>query len=138
MTEVQQADPRTRRITLICLVAAAGLGGGALILLERYRQWLLSWFMAQEPAAQVCIIVTALLFLVVPLLLMGAWLWSYGVRVHRENRHPPEGVKVIRDTPVIHGAAARLHARLYQGLAALFVFAALFVMWVSSMLWRVR
>ena len=105
---------------------------------DRYRQWLLFWFRANEPHMQVGLIVAALLLLLMPLLLIAAWVWSYGVRVHRESRHPPEGVKVIRDTPIIQGVAARLHGRFYQALAALFVFAALSVMWVSWMLWRLQ
>ena|SRR5688572_17733196 len=136
MAQVQQADPSTRRVTLICLVAAAGLGAATLTLFERYRQSLLSWFLANESHVQVGIIVVALVLLLVPLLLMAAWVWNYGARVRRESRHPPEGVKVIRDTPVIHGAAARLHGRLCQALAALFVFAALSVIWISWRLWH--
>jgi hypothetical protein len=138
MAEVQQADRATRRLALISVVVAAGLGTGALILLDRHRHSLLSWFMANERHVQVGVIVVALALLLVPLLLMAAWVWRYGVRVHRESRHPPEGVKLIRDTPVVRGAAARLYGRLCQALAALFVLAALSVVWVSWMLWRLQ
>ena len=138
MAEVQQADPGTRRFTLVCLVAAAGLGTGALVLLDSYRQSLLSWFLAHEPNVQGTIIVTTLLVLLMPLLLMAGWVWRYGIRVLRGNRHPPQGVKVIRDTPVIHGADARLYGRLYQALAAVFVLAALSVLWFFWMLWRLQ
>jgi hypothetical protein len=138
MAQIQQADPGTRRFALVLLAATAVLGAGALALLDSYRQSLLSWFRAIESQVQLIIIVAALLVLLVPLLVMAAWVWSYGDRVLRDNRHPPEGVKVIRDTPVSHGAAARLYGRLYQGVAALFVLAALSVLWVSWMLWHLQ
>jgi hypothetical protein len=69
---------------------------------------------------------------------MAAWVWSLGVRVLRGNRHPPEGVKVIRDTPVSRGAAARLYGRLYQGLAALFVLAGLSILGLLWMVWHLQ
>jgi hypothetical protein len=138
MTQVQQADPGTRRVTLVCLVVFAGLGTGAFYLLDRYRQSLLSWFLANEPHVQVSILIVALLMLFVPLLLLAAWIWKFGARVLRWSRHPPEGVKVIRDTRVTYGAAARLYGRLYHVLAALFVLAALSVLWFSWMLWRLQ
>ena len=138
MSQVQRADPETRRFALVGLVVAAGLGTAILVLLDRYRQSLLSWLLANEPHVQVGILVVALLVLLVPLLLMAAWIWTFGFRVLRGNRHPPEGVKVIRDTPVIHGPAARLYGRLYQALAALLVLAAFSLLWASWMLWRLQ
>ena len=134
MAEIQQADPRSRRFALICVAVAAVLGSGALVLLDSHRQSLLSWFQGSSSRAQVSIIVAALVLLLAPLFLMAAWVWNFGVRVLRGNRHPPEGVKVIRDTPVSRGAAARLYGRLYQALAALFVLAAFSVLWLSWML----
>jgi hypothetical protein len=136
--QVQQADLGARRFTLMCLVVFAGLGTAAFVLLERYRPSLLSWFLANEPHVQVGILIVALLVLFVPLLLIAAWIWNFGGRVLRGGRHPPEGVKVIRDTPVIHGAAARRYGRLYQALAALCALAALSVLWFSWMLWRLQ
>jgi len=138
MAEVQQADPGTRRFAVACVVVAAALGAGALSLLDTYRQSLLSWFLANAPHVRVSIIVVALLLLLAPLLLMAAWVWKYGVRVVRDGRHPPNGVKVIRDTPVSYGAVAQLYGRFYQALAALFVLAALSLLWFSWMIWRLR
>lgn len=136
MAEVQQADPGARRFALVCLAVAAGLGSGTLVLLDSYRRSLLSWFLAREPDVQVTLIAIALLLLLMPLLLMAGWVWRYGIRVLRGSRHPPLGVKVIRDTPVISGAGARLYGRLYQASAAALVLAALSVLWFSWMLWR--
>ena len=138
MAEIERADPGSRRFALVFLVIAAGLGTAALVVLDSYRQSLLSWFLAHEPNVQVTIVIVALLLLLMPLLLMAAWVWRYGGRVLRGSRHPPQGVKVIRDTPVRHGARARLYGRLYQALAAVLVLAASSVLWFSWMLWRLQ
>jgi hypothetical protein len=138
MTQVQQADPGARRISLVCLVVFAGLGTTAFVLLDRFRESLLAWFLANESHVQVSVLIGALVLLFMPLLLTAAWLWNFGGRVLRGSRHPPEGVKVIRNTPVVHGAAARLYGRLYQALAALTVLAFLCVLGFSWMLWRLQ
>lgn len=138
MPQVQHADPGTRRLALVLLAVAAVLGAAALVLLERYRPSLLSWFLASGSEVRVAVMVVALILLLAPVFLMAASLWRYGLRVLRDERHPPEGVKVVRDTPVSHGAAARRYGRLYQALAASFVLAGLCVLWFSWVLWRLR
>jgi hypothetical protein len=138
MAEIQQADLRSRRFALVCVAVAAVGGAAALVLLESHRQSLISWFQSSSFQAQVSVLVAVLLLLLAPLFLMAAWVWSLGVRVLRGNRHPPEGVKVIRDTPVSRGAAARLYGRLYQGLAALFVLAGLSILGLLWMVWHLQ
>lgn len=138
MAEIHQADPRSRRLALMCVAVAAVLGSGALLLLESHRQSLLSWFQGSSSHVQASIIVAALVLLLAPLFLMAAWVWNFGARVLRGNRHPPEGVKVIRDTPVSRGAAARLYGRLYRALAALLVLAGFSVLALFWMVWRLQ
>lgn len=76
MAEIQQADPRSRRLALMCVAVAAVLGSAALILLESHRQSLLSWFQGSSSRAQVSVIVAALVLLLAPLFLMAAWVWN--------------------------------------------------------------
>jgi hypothetical protein len=52
-----------------------------------------------------------------PVLLLASWLWLHGVRIGRAGRYPAPGSKVIRDTPVLHGDAARLRATALKVLA---------------------
>ena len=70
-----------------------------------------------------------------PLLAGASWLWALGVRVIRGNRYPPEDTRVIHDTPVVRGAAARARGRVYQALAALFFLAAASGFWALWKLW---
>jgi hypothetical protein len=138
MAEVQHADPRARRTAIVYAAVGLVLGAAALFLFESYQQSLLSWLAATSPRTQVGVICLAFLVLCAPLFLIAAWTWRYGVLVLRANRHPPEGVRLLRDTLVVHGAAARRYGRLYQGLAVLFAFAALFMIGVAWALWRLQ
>ena len=79
----------------------------------------------------------AILVLCAPLVLIAAWIWMFGMRVLRQNRHPPEGAKLIRDTPVTRDAARR-YGRLYQSLAALLAVAAVLVVGFAWTLWRLK
>jgi hypothetical protein len=136
MAEVQHADPRTRRATIAYVAVGTVVAAGALLLFESYRQSILSWLSGTSPQTQIGVICLALIVLCAPMLLIAAWTWRYGVRVLRTNRHPPEGARLVRDTTVARGAAARRYGRLYQSLATLFVLAALFIVGVAWALWR--
>jgi len=75
------------------------------------------------------------LVLVVGLLAGASWLWTFGARVIRGNRHPPEDTRIIHDTPVVRGDAARVRRRVYQALTALLFLAAVSGFWVLWKLW---
>lgn len=70
-----------------------------------------------------------------PLLAGASWLWAFGARVIRGNRHPTEDTRVIHDTPVVLGTAARVRGRVYQAIAALFYLVAVSGFWVLWKLW---
>ena len=53
----------------------------------------------------------------VPVALLAVWMWLHGGRIARAGRYPAPGSKVIRDTPVLHGAAARLRGTALRLLA---------------------
>lgn len=135
MEEIQRADPGVRRMAVRFLVIAATAGGGVLFLLDHYRQPLLAWALADSFRAK-----AAVLFLVAigtaPLPIAAAYLWRLGSKVVRGNRHPPESVKLIRDTPCIYGAAARRLGRFYQALGAMFLFSFGCILWILWRLWH--
>jgi hypothetical protein len=54
-----------------------------------------------------------------PVAALAVWLWLEGGRVHRAGRFPPPGAKVIRDTPILHGDAARRRAMVYRIFAVI-------------------
>jgi hypothetical protein len=115
------------------LVVVAIVGGGLLFLLDHYRQSLLAWALADSFRAK-----ASLLFLIaigsMPLPVIAAYMWQFGGKVIRANRYPPEGITLIRDTPVIYGAIARRRGRVYQGLSVIFLFSFGCILWI---LWRI-
>src|SRR5689334_1869477 len=128
MTEIQQADPRARRAAIGCIAVGTILGAAAISLFESYRQSLFT---------RVGVVCLLLIALCTPMFLFAAWMWRYSVRIVRTNRHPPEGARLLRDTPVVRGATARRYGLLYKGLAVLFALAALFMAGATTALWHI-
>ncbi|HET9062185.1 MAG TPA: hypothetical protein VFO62_02750 [Candidatus Binatia bacterium] len=118
--EILRADPRARRRALAILVVGGLLG---LLAIE----WLLPWArgrVAQAvyegglPQSAVCKSVLAFLMLIAAsVAAFGVYVWRFGRRVVREERFPPTGVNVVRDTRVLNGRPARLlgHAQAING-----------------------
>ncbi|MCI0666889.1 MAG: hypothetical protein L0Y43_02405 [Methylococcaceae bacterium] len=136
MEEIDRADPGARRTAFRFLVIATLLGAGALLAFEHYREALLAWFSADPSRARWNVIFLTLVLALSPLLIAAAWAWTFATRVVRGNRYPPEGAKLIRDTPVVRGAAARLRGRVHQALAGAFLFASLGILWILWQVWR--
>ncbi len=121
MDEIQKADPRARKTAGWILAGIAGLALVGLFALaptgpeiaERVANYLIG---AQGQPARV--IVPGLL-LIAPLLLVAGWLYRYGGQVVRAGRLPLPTEKVIRDTVVHTGAAARWRGQMIRGLALL-------------------
>jgi hypothetical protein len=104
-------------------------------LFDSYRESLLGWVVADPSRGKITALLLIFALCFVPALAAAAWMWSFGTRVVRGDRHPPEGTKLIHDTPVVRGAAARRHGRVYQALAGLFLLASLSMLWVLWQLW---
>jgi len=109
-----------RRSTVAIVVASAAFGG---IALWAMRRWLDG--MSQPSPASKPQLLTAFVWLigvtVLLLVALGAYLFHYGRRVCAASLFPPPGAKLVRDTPVLRGAAALRRGFALQGLGALFV-----------------
>jgi hypothetical protein len=121
MTDVRRADPAARRQAVLFLVVATCLGALLIVAFERYRIPLSDWVrgepgLSAQRARSVVLLLSVLLL--VPLLALAAYLWSLGDRVIRQRMFPPQGFRVIRDTPVITGEAAVSRGRVLQVFAA--------------------
>lgn len=100
-------------------------GGGVLGLLA--IEWLLPWARGRVeqavyegglPQSAVCkSVLVCLMFVAASVGAFGVYAFRFGRRVVREERFPPAGVNVVRDTRVVHGRAARLlgHAQAING-----------------------
>ena len=105
--------------THIAIVAV--IGTAILTLSQAYQPALLEWA-ASDPArmrgrAQLLITGVAVILLS-PLAGFAIYIWRLGSRTLRENRFPPEDMKVIRTVLVMRGAEARARGRLLHVFAA--------------------
>jgi hypothetical protein len=115
MTEgVVKADHRSRRMVLVLVVAAVVVCG---ILFFWLRPWAVRFLMAMEPDQALRTIKWVLVILFLGGTPGAAYLMSLGRRILSENRFPPMGMKVLKDTPVLTGRAARIRGGTILALA---------------------
>ena len=119
MPEIQRADVATRRLALLAAGAVAVAGWAAYFVLQ---DWLAGLHIA-DPVETRHALEDAMLWgswaACIPVALLAIWMWLHGGRISRAGRYPAPGSKVIRDTPVLHGDAARLRG---VGMRVLAVF----------------
>ncbi len=117
MPEIQPADPATRRRALIAAGAIAVAGWAAFFVLQEWLRGL----GGADPVATRRALEDAMLWgswaACLPVAVLATWLWLQGLRITRTGRYPAPGTKVIRDTPVQHGDAARLRGLALRVLA---------------------
>jgi hypothetical protein len=118
MAEIQPADPAARRRVLIAAGAIAVAGWAAFFALQ---EWL-AGLQGLDPLHARRALEKAMIWgswaATLPVAALAGWLWLTGVRVCRAERFPAPGSKVVRDTPVLHGEAARLRGIALRVLAA--------------------
>ncbi len=131
MEELQRADPRARRKAVATIVLGAILGGAAVLLLEQSRDGIHGWLAADLTRAKIAILVCLIVVGFLPLLFGAIWAWRLGSRVIQEGRHPPEGLKVVRDVTILRGAQARGRGRVYRALGLLLLVAGGAMLWLS-------
>lgn len=119
---VVQADPRYRKRVFALLgiiLLAAMLGAVGL------QAWIQAALLDAETnmAQAVHRIRTAItIFAIINLLITAAIAWFFlrgGIRTWMQQRFPPSGMKVLKDTPLRQGGPARILAVLQFALAAL-------------------
>ena len=127
-----RADSGLRRRVIVLLVVLAILGVLAFLLLE---QWLTK-LQAAEPADAIPALRRALVWISVAmgvsLAAFAGYFWRLGRRMAQAERFPPPGMKVVRDTRVIAGPAARHRGWLLQGVAAVLVICAVAVVVIMN------
>ena len=133
----RRPDPAVIRRTVVILVASAVVGAILIFALGRYRSTLLDWVAAdpdnvQRRASLVFFVAAGLL--AAPLLILAAYLWSFGAKVVRTQSFPPQGHRVIRGTAVLTGDEAIQRGRGFKVLA-MFLSGAALLLWL--LLWRV-
>ncbi|MCB1772494.1 MAG: hypothetical protein KDI88_02675 [Gammaproteobacteria bacterium] len=116
--EIQYADPEARRRALRWLVPSALVG----LLLAAVLTYMGSGDDVDSAVTSVYLMLAALIVIAALMLWPLYRLWNTGRAARRTRRFPPEGLAVIRDTPVHRGDAAVLRGRLLQVLAGVMAF----------------
>ena len=108
--EIQKADPRARRVAIVMLGLATLAGLALMFLVESQLPALLRWITEDPEQMDDRLIISSwglALGVVVPMLLLAAYLWRLGSRI------------VHRDTRVLFGRRAVRRGRLLKVLASL-------------------
>ena len=134
--EIRRADAALRRRAMLLVGSGIAIGVLAILAFERYRLRLGEWLLAEPDEIERRVLGTFLILalaLGVPLAAFGTRLWRLGDRVLRTGFFPPPGYRVIHDTQVMHGKAARA-----RGLGLRIVAGGLWVAAVllSGLLWH--
>ena len=128
MSDVQRADAAARRRALILLLVAATMGTIALAWIHSQAEVIeemaeVDLDAAIERTVTMVRIVAALTSL--PLVLFAAYAYRLAMKTRASSRFPPDGVPVVRDTPVLREAAAQRRANLLFASAVVLLIAAI-------------
>ena len=122
--DIERGDARLRKAAILALLLTLAAGAGAMVGLQH---WLDSLRVRPAPEARQAL-ATALLWSISAIgavsLAAAAHAWRLGARVRGASRFPPPGMRVLRDTAVLHGSAAARRGQLLQGLAVALVLGA--------------
>lgn len=135
--EVIKADSRSRRVVLI-LVTAAVAGCGAILFWV--RPWAVRLLLNMEPDRAIQTLKWGLVILFLGGTPGAAYLMKLGRRVLSENRFPPQGMKVLKDTTVLTGRPAQTRGRTILALAVvmfcLCLGGAAYAWWALPRIWE--
>lgn len=113
--EIQAADRRARR-RVLWLGAGAVLAGAALLL--ALPGWLHGWAdgLLERPADERlrvarCLAGAGTAAVTLPVAVLAGYFLRLSRHIGRTGRWPPPGMRVLRDTAVLHGPDAKAHAR---------------------------
>lgn len=113
------ADPQYRRKVLVwLLIIALGLG----FLLYSLQPYLQSNIDAGTPEQTLNLLKWVMIALAIVPLGFAIYMLVIAIKVYRQGIFPPEGTKVLRDTPILFDQDARRRANILVVLAALLMF----------------
>lgn len=113
------ADPQYRKKVLTLLLLAALVLG---FLLFSLQPWLQAQIDAGSPEKTMQMLKWMLVGLGVIPLGFAIYILVIAIKVYRQGVFPPEGTKVLRDTPVLFDQDARKRANILVILSALLMF----------------
>ena len=115
------ADPEYRkRVLVLLLVLALALGFLSLVL----QPWLQANIDSSSPEKTLQLLKWIMIACAVAPLGFAIYLLVIAIKVYRQGMFPPEGTKVLRDTPILYDQDARRRATILVIISALLMFMA--------------
>ena len=133
-SQIQPADPIARRKAIVWSCVAGGLLALFALFLSPGEARLQAWIVDHSDLlVESPLTAAGLMFVFLSPIVIGAFFAiGYSERVRRDQRFPPAGAKVIRDTPILQGAQALARATKLKVLGYLLfaiVCATVFLTW---------
>jgi hypothetical protein len=116
--EQHRADPAARRTAWIVMIVIAAVGGSIIFATTALRPQIEEWVLVDVRSRLTIVIGVLTVLAAGPPLALAAYLFSFGRQVVAAARFPPPGARLMQDTPVITGDAARRRGRTLQIFAA--------------------
>jgi fatty acid desaturase len=133
--EIQRADARSRRISIIVLIVSVMVALAFFYIYQRWVTHLAATLPTEQLVAQLRRwIGVAMTVCGLCLLLLAGYAAWLARRTLDERRWPPTSLRVVRDTPIRRDAAAARIAKALHIAAVVLVVLAVVVAWLS---WRV-
>jgi len=127
MSEIQKADPKARKRAVWTVIAALFIGVPVIYLLDAnqhtFQQWLIN-HPADITQKINWLVITVFLAVTLPTWAFALFIWHSGGKVVKAARFPLVESRLVKDTPVITGAAARRRGKIMQVVAAVLVLTA--------------
>jgi hypothetical protein len=121
--DIMRADPRRKRQAWL-LIALLILAGAALKLLA--LPVLLRWLAVSDNAVLVHRVGVVFYAMSATMVAIAALVGWHASRILRSNQSPPPNTWVLRDTPIVRGAAAHLRGWIVMACAVAFVVLAIY------------
>ena len=123
MSEIQRADPKTRRSTIIFTLVIVLVLTPILIWLNSYVESIEDWLAQPGKTIERVKFIISVLAVVgfILLLSLAIFTFRFARSILRFDRYPPPNFKVIKDVRVRHGIAARRIGKLIQAYSVVVV-----------------
>ncbi|MCX4187290.1 hypothetical protein [Methylophaga sp. OBS4] len=126
MNQIQKADPKARRKAIMTLLGGVLIGTALFFVLEYFigniNLWLQSH--AEFLLSHTYVVFLVMSVLVLPVLLMAAYLIRFANKIIKTRCFPPPNTPVTRDVVILQGKMAVRRGRLIQILSWIILLAA--------------
>ena len=116
--EIAPADKDYRKRLIRLLVVLFCLGFLAILWAVPAA---LEYLNSLEPRDSLWLVEILLALMFVGMVPPGIYLWRLAWRILKEERFPPSGMKLVRDTTVLHGKSARFRGHLLQAFGSVLI-----------------